>query len=605
MTRNWLAITLLATVITAVAEEPTLPEDTRAAYAWFDKLGLPSLEGRELVRVSVLFPGQKCGGNEYYAPTEVHLPPTYAILLGRHSNSVAVLTFDLVDVTLPEHPEFTGENGEPLELRCEVLDLESVAKKWLQELQTPNRKPDWQFGQRLTDRGRTFLWSRICAANGLKELAGPLYAEAATMRSGHGSEDQPPPRESFLSRLKLDVAHALMWRTVELIADDDVSRTELLRRFQCVADDCSTNQHVESAREYVEILERMVREDEEQADRQRRRAGREPTTEERVADLIYGLREINETAWRYSGESEPVRELRAVGHAAVPQLLDALDDTTLTRTVWCWRTHSFSHRVTRVEPYVQKVLGEITGRTSPADGGFVAIGNPAEQWYRDWWRDMQEKGELEVLSIHTASGRRYSPEQARRLVARNPGEALDVIRKGIDSALARDRKGRGEELASEGCREVVSGLVSATVDIPGVESEQFLRRYMTAGTSLETRLAAAKALDKRGSPDGIVQMIKEWKSFRDEGPESEPKGDFIAIGSWWTGQYPDPCELIAFLAARGGEEGAVALARGFESRTRRERQFIVSAFLPHWGGDPFAWPSALHTLTNGVTEAAR
>jgi hypothetical protein len=497
MTRICLVITLMVTVLAAVAEESLLPEDARAAYAWFDKLGLPSLEGRKLVRVSVLFPGQKCGEDDYYAPDQVHFPPAYAILLDRYSNAVTVLTFDLVDVTLPEHPEFTGEDDERLELRCEVLDLESEAKKWLERLQTPNHKPDWQFGQRLTDRGQTFLWSRLCAAKGLGELAGALYEKAATMRHGYGSAKQPPPRESFLSRLQPDVAHALMWRTVELIADNDVPRTELLRRFQCVANDCSTNEHAVAAGEYVQILEQMVGEDEERADRQRQRVGREPTTEERVADLIHNMREINHTTWRYSGDPGPVEKLQAIGYPAVPQLLDALDDTTLTRTVRYWRTHSFSHRVTRVEPYVQRVLAEITGKTSPINGGLVAIGDSAEQWYRDWWHDMQEKGEPEVLSIHTASGRSYSPEQARRLVAKYPGKALDMIRMGIDNARARDGKGREEGSTGEGCRRIVSALVAATADLPGEKTDVFLRDHMSTGASLDTRLAAAKALHER------------------------------------------------------------------------------------------------------------
>ena len=582
----------LAMVLAAVAAEPPLPEDIQAAYAWFDKLGLPSLKGRKLVRVSVKEPESKYGDDACYSPSKGDFPPSQVFLLARTSNSVTVLTLDLVDVTVPEYPRLMKEHGGDLELDCTDLDLETEASKWLKEMRASKKCPGWRFGQRLTDRGQTFVMSRACAANGHHELARKLYAAAAVMASGHAAQEDDTDRATFSSRLQADVAHALVWRTVELFANDGVPRTELLRRFECIADQCTMSQHVDSAREYAAVLKRMVREDEKWAEARGRRAGREPTPEEQVADLIHSLREINETEWLFSGKPGPVEELKKIGYPAVPRLLDALDDTALTRTVHCWQTSSFSHHVLRVDLYANLVLGEITGTIPPDDGSFVAIGRPSSEdtlptkWYRDWWQNMREKGELEVLSVHTAWGRHYSPEQARRLVARYPDKALDMIVAGVDNALQRALGNEGEGELDRYEQEVVSGLFSAAAGIPGKQAETFLRQHMTTGTSLETRLAAAKNLHRRGSPGAVGHAVTEWKAVTDADLEPEKRGDFIPIGAAGASQPAGPRKLIVFLATCGKKEGIAALGRSLRERSPYVRQLVLSAFLPDWFEEP-------------------
>jgi hypothetical protein len=73
-------------------------------------------------------------------------------------------------------------------------------------------------------------------------------------------------------------------------------------------------------------------------------------------DRIYELRDHK------GRQSGPARKLVDLGYAAVPRLIDALDDRRPTRTVGYWRDSIYSHYVLRVGDCAVAILEQIAGR---------------------------------------------------------------------------------------------------------------------------------------------------------------------------------------------------------------------------------------------------
>ncbi len=64
------------------------------------------------------------------------------------------------------------------------------------------------------------------------------------------------------------------------------------------------------------------------------------------------------------------------------------------------------------------------------DGQQMAVKARAEEW----WREVQQKGEKQVLLEATIVGDGNSVRAARQLIAKYPAEALDAVTKGAAKA---------------------------------------------------------------------------------------------------------------------------------------------------------------------------
>src|SRR5262249_20663462 len=131
-----------------------------------------------------------------------------------------------------------------------------------------------------------------------------------------------------------DLAHALMWKAVlDFGRPEDVSRRQLLERFERILRLFPDSQHVPRARATAEMLRRMLKEDGEYATK--RKAGKpfdRLTKAEQIADLIFRLSDQFGRQWGEPGGVEifdfkggpgntPADQLVQYGYDAVPQLL--------------------------------------------------------------------------------------------------------------------------------------------------------------------------------------------------------------------------------------------------------------------------------------------
>jgi len=162
----------------------------------------------------------------------------------------------------------------------------------------------------------------------------------------------------------------------------------------------------------VETLKRMIQDDAEHAAKASKPWDK-MTTDERVAELTFRLRDQNGMQMGQPGGCDifenrtgktdtAAHQLVAIGFDAVPQLIAALDDQGLSRSVTYGRDFFFSHRVLTVGDCAQAILGRIAGRQfsprfvpsgSGTGGGIVAS---TKQQVDEWWDAVarRERGRL-------------------------------------------------------------------------------------------------------------------------------------------------------------------------------------------------------------------
>ena len=304
----------------------------------------------------------------------------------------------------------------------------------------------------------------------------------------------------------------------------EVSRADQLKHLREIAKKYPYSPSNDLIEEAIIVLERMAIEENERS-RRPSRPPREMTENERIADLIHRLRDQAEMcrgdSWkepRFIGT--PAQILIAHGYAAVPQLIDALDDDSFNR---CNREPQ------RVGDCAGMILNEIAGR-SLAGESFVEAGRIEETRKNAvaWWRDYQAKGEKQMLIEGVETGDGDSEAQAIRLVEKYPAVALPVI----ETAFWRTKQ---------------SELIDATEALKGKEVEAFLNMAVLE-RDLEVSIAAAQQLNRRGSLVGVRTLIAKFDETRIPTSVSRNRTTI------------DQLRLIMFLSECRRPEAIIALA---------------------------------------------
>ncbi len=266
------------------------------------------------------------------------------------------------------------------------------------------------------------------------------------------------------------------------------------------------------AREGRRILQKMIAEEaahHPKADRDngaRGTGGREylPTAEP-------GRRHVGHTQ-RYPIDTEtkdgakvitPVHRLVDLGDAAVPALIEALDDRRFTHCLeQSFHTDSTPPLVMRVGNVAQRILEHISGRNfyrPPRRTTGQLINGTTRQQAEAWWKEKQGKGEKEQLIEATAKGGDDSRNAARKLVEKYPDVAIAAIEAGWP--VTKHPAHRGE-------------LVKIAGRLPGDTPLAFLRSKLTAGNGLYSQVHAAEALFAHGQPDAIPAMVEAWHAVQ-------------------------------------------------------------------------------------------
>src|SRR5262249_47688531 len=151
-----------------------------------------------------------------------------------------------------------------------------------------------RFGEHLGEPAELFVWARACAAQGKPSLAEQLFGQAkqsAEVRNHHAETNT-----AFHQMITNDIAHGQMWQALNAFGDLSVSRMELQVRFDWIVKHFPDSPHWQRAKETAELLKKMVAEDEAHA-RKAQKPTKEITKEEKIAELIFRLRDQNGHQW--------------------------------------------------------------------------------------------------------------------------------------------------------------------------------------------------------------------------------------------------------------------------------------------------------------------
>lgn len=289
---------------------------------------------------------------------------------------------------------------------------------------------------------------------------------------------------------------------------------------------------------------------------------------EQAAEAIYQLRNLGYVMWimcnRYPLDARttdgkeaitPVHRLVDLGPAAIPRLIEVVDDRRFTRSMFQTHHGQTPPKVMRVGDVAARILGHLSGQNffpRKNDAGKLVDGTTRQQ-AEAWWAEMQRKGEKQQLIEATSAGDEAGCAAARILVEKYPDAALDAIKSGL-----RATKHPG----------VRSQFVEVAGLLPGDTPVDFLKSQLAPASGLYAQLKAAEALFTRGQPDAVPAMIKAWQKVQPRLPAND--GD----------AYSEVGRLITFLAKSGAAPAIEALAHPAKTVPVDVRLAIVRVFLP-------------------------
>jgi hypothetical protein len=383
-------VTVFQAAGAAVSEQ--VATEAMKEFAWFDSLGFPDVAHKTLGKIPT---GQY---RDYKGQWQTQF--IKAFILSTNEQRFSILTLNLEKLEWTNNP--TGTTLEP-KLGFEQLSVRREAEAMVKEFgastgdEGSERWPP-TFGQ--PRYVTAFVLSWACWREGLKDDAIKMFAasKAAAQRRMRQKEVS-----SFQNQIEKDLGESLMWRTILKFEDLSVSRSELLNDLRTVARNYPHFKMTDREKAMPAILEKMIVEDAAVA-------ARPPldlknlSKEERIRELIFRLRDQNGRQVSQPGECNifysqdgrtdtPAHQLVQLGPGAVPQLIEALDDPELSRSVGYHRDFYFSHVVLTVGDCALAILEKIakkeffdrknTSSYMSKDDGVKEAREAAEKWWSE------------------------------------------------------------------------------------------------------------------------------------------------------------------------------------------------------------------------------
>ena len=487
-----------------------------ADFAWFQQLGFPDLQDKPFVRVYTGDAGREDDdGNTL--PDQLD-----AFLLSSSATNFTVFGTELKTSSFtPDPPNSTNQ----FPIHFEKLDLRAQARKTLKFITSPDDEippaelPAWGSGR--TD---TFILAWACWRNGLNPEARRLYALSKVLPL----DNDPPGHRSWKERLDAAKQWVLnKWETRgqkaptlrELVADDlgsimlnrawsyadgSVDRPQLLERLQAILRNFPATESATNAAGITNVLSRMIAQDSAHVSLNSAALEKLPVREQ-VEELIFQLRDdqylnrgdVDEFEDDLEHTNSPGHQLVRLGYAAVPQLIEELDDTTMTRSLSDNRVDDgFTTVGNAVSFLIRESAGRSFGFQDLGTNGILESPSPRLLAARGWWTEFQTKGEKKMLEQAIFGPDEATASQsAELLVERFPdSSALVLLSKLADGTVDSDR------------RTWWLGLLAKTKAAAAMD---FLRHEMTNGANLRQRVAAADILFKNDYTESVPAMIRE------------------------------------------------------------------------------------------------
>ena len=472
-------------------------------FEWFDSLGFPDLKGKKFIKAST--GNWKQVGNK---PPEIIY--SYCFLLEDKNGKFKTFKTDLSQEAFTKNADTTDKLES---VAYSEFELEEYAKGILADLNRKKTEEDrWaRFGQKLEHRAEIFVLAWACHKNSLKDLAVKLYNQASKMNTYRARRNSNKDEGSLQKKLEVDIGHSEMWRAVLNFENSNISFDEIQKGLIRIQKKFPASSHTERAKKMSQLLESMIQEEKK---RKKVIITEKTPLKEKVAELIFQLRTQNGFQMSQPGacnifldprkEKSPAHQLLEIGYDAVPQLIEALDDITFSRSVGYHRDFYFSHYVLRVGDCVQSILTRITGKSMYSrtyTNGYMLKDNQeseAKTIARAWWQNFQLKGEKVVLSEAVEKADYESITAAERLLKKFPDSALSPIKKAL--AKSKDDYVRGSLL------DILSKLKTNDV------TKLFLEEIKKPG--LYAKIQAAYELHERKKSEALELMIKEWQSVK-------------------------------------------------------------------------------------------
>jgi hypothetical protein len=549
----WLAI-LIAFNAPAFGEQSfvssPLTIEAQKTFEWFDTLEFPDVKGKSFVLAAT--GGWSQSGNA--PPNNGYI---YGFLLSENAESFKVLADDLRVQTFHRTTSST-----PVHERAfyETVDFAQGAKRYAAFLE--NSSNDVELSNKLIrgylgNRGKMFFLAWSCWKNGLTDLAQSFFEKASNIRDPNVESKAQPGLRELLER---DLGHETIWLTVMDAENPSISRQELLKRFERITQHYPKSEHAKLAEELAGILKRMVRED---GDHRAKSLENSPV-EEQVKELIFQLRDQNgfqitqpgvcDIFLDRRGKDSPAHRLVKIGFPAVPQLIKALDDERLTRSIEFGRNFRFSHHILRIGDAALTILENIAQRRFCESSSGCSLSLSTNYLFqtrahaKSWWKELQKKGEQNTIIDAVTRADSQSYRQARLLISKHPSSAVPAITKGIQNAVKKEQ--------------VRVNLVKAMGWVSGDEPIPFLIKEMNQSPFFSARVAAACILFKHGREESVPAMIQEWKSD----PQMS-EGDRYKL-----------FDLIEFLAWCNKPEAVQTLAENLPKRPPDVRRMVMEVF---------------------------
>ena len=474
--RTTLLLSLALTPVGFAEDLRPLSEQELAAIEWFESLGYPDIAKAPLVRVKTgawdVFGGQQLWGgmNEGFVLTE-------------SATEITILTplLDVQRIPIGSQPPVYKQRREVWQLAHRVL----------------NPPPAGGGPQVIDDIDRSAkLWfvGYACLKRGRGDLARDLFGACQG-----GVPD-------LVAHLKEHISHAEMWRMTRAIGNASVSRKELVERHRQFVKRFPKSKHVERATPTLEMLEKMLKEDETYAELERKPWAEMPE-EEQIDDAIFRLRDQSghqfsepgaPSIFDFSGRSiGAADQLVAIGKAAIPALIDCVGDQRLSRCNGRHRSFYFSEYTLTIEKCALQVISKISGKN-------FHRGRETDEELRtrllEWWTGNEGKSESQALVDEVSAGTKDSINLATRLIEKDPRRALDAIEKGVAAAPTPWIRARLVEQVR-------------ALDTAGMES--FFERHLANGADVDTRIAAAEGLARLELGERAVSgVLVAWDGWR-------------------------------------------------------------------------------------------
>lgn len=482
MLRGW------GIVVCAVLSVAAQAQDGSARlFQWFDSLGYKAVASAPFVQIEDKQPGSKF--------------QTVGFLLSKENGRLVILNLSLRKQSFSLTPDKTGFNRQVV---YKAIDL----AKWAAAINREEmREPLYDATHQLHTSLESFVLARALKARKEPDLAQKFYELSTSL-----TPRVKTPAFFFDSFIRGEVELAVMNEILMAFADGE-PREEILTRLRVQAPRFTVEKNAAWAKDILATLETMVQED--------RRHQKKPleglSQKDLIADLIFRLRDAQGSQMMVPGSCDVFNDPRGeraeafqllkIGYPAVPQLIEALDDKRLTRSVGAARFLGVTPPFLRVGDAAQQILERIASRyfyPEQSEGTWQEVRRSVRKVVEGWWSVAKDLGERQMLIKDVESGEQWAVFGVQRLMILDRSAAEKAIAKGI--ANTKDPYVRASLAGT-------IGLIQSDF------ARNLVRDLMLNAPDVRTRIAAAATVatfDTEAMVKAMAEIYAKKETFEND-----------------------------------------------------------------------------------------